>query len=324
MGTDRTPDQGSARPRRSGLSRRRLLRGGSAALLSLAAAADGVAAGAARAFSAGRRASRADRPPQSGLLPLNGVNLYYELHGAGPLLLIIQGGAGDADSTPDLVDHLSTHYTVLTYDRRGYSRSTLDAPPIQMHSDDAQQLLAALTCRSARVFGTSIGAVIGIDLLSRYPQQVRLLVAHEPPLAELAPPDSNDATLAAALRNGTNPVQALQQFAGSLGIDVNDREPGVDPSPPPSPYAAQNARYFLKYDVSAIAQYRLDRAAILSDSAQIVAAAGSTDRETQPYKAAVALGDLLGQTLVEFPGSHNGYVLRPRAFAALLRDVFGD
>ncbi len=328
------PDGGSVRTLTHALSRRRLLsgsvRGAAATLITQYAGAQGAAPVAlAVPVPAAPDAMASDAsPPQGNLLPVDGASLYYELRGCGPLLLLIQGGAGDADSTPDLVDHLATHYTVLTYDRRGYSRSTLDGPAepltIQTHADDAHFLLAALTCHPVRVFGTSIGAVIGIDLLSRYADQVRLLVAHEPPLVELAPADSNNAALTAALRSGANPVQALQQFAFGLGIDPNDREPGVDPSPPPSPYAAQNARYFVTYDLNATAQYRLDRNALAQDAGQVVAAAGSIDRETQPYQAAVALGTLLGETLVEFPGSHNGYVRRPRAFAALLRDVLGD
>jgi pimeloyl-ACP methyl ester carboxylesterase len=49
--------------------------------------------------------------------------LTYKVRGTGPVLLIIQGGAGDADGSDRLADRLIDAYTVVTYDRRGLSRS---------------------------------------------------------------------------------------------------------------------------------------------------------------------------------------------------------
>jgi pimeloyl-ACP methyl ester carboxylesterase len=266
------------------------------------------------------------------MVPVPGAHLYYELRGTGPLLLIVQGGAADADATPGFIEQLARHYTVATYDRRGYSRSTLEGAPqklqITTHGDDAHLLLAALGTSvrgglPARAFGSSIGALIALDLTARYPEQVRTLVAHEAPLVQLAAADGAFRGLGGAGASGADPQAALQQFAGDLGIDPNDHEPGVTPAPP-SPYAAQNAKYFVDYDVQAAATYRPDLAAITKVGSRIVSAAGSTSRDTQPYRAAAALAERLGSQLVEFPGSHAGYAQRPRAFAALLRDVFGD
>jgi pimeloyl-ACP methyl ester carboxylesterase len=69
------------------------------------------------------------------------------------------------------------------------SRSTIEAADenltLATHSDDAHLLLAGLTNESAFVFGSSISALIGLDLIVRHPRQVRVLVAHEPPAWEL-------------------------------------------------------------------------------------------------------------------------------------------
>lgn len=82
-------------------------------------------------------------------------------------------------------------YTVVTYDRRGLSRSTLhdpdESPTIQRHSDDAHRLLSELTTEPACVFGTSLGALIALDLVARHPEQIRTLAAHEAPLHHLLP-----------------------------------------------------------------------------------------------------------------------------------------
>ena len=61
-------------------------------------------------------------------LRVPGVTLFYRLRGSGPMLLILPGGDGDADSTDSLCKQLDGRYTVVTYDRRGLSRSILDSP----------------------------------------------------------------------------------------------------------------------------------------------------------------------------------------------------
>ena len=105
-----------------------------------------------------------------------GTSLYYELSGSGPLLLVVQGGAGGAEGAAGLARQLADAFTVVSYDRRGFSRSPLDGPAdaagnIAQHADDAGRLLAALTDEPAFVFGSSIGALIGLDLASRHPGQ---------------------------------------------------------------------------------------------------------------------------------------------------------
>jgi pimeloyl-ACP methyl ester carboxylesterase len=83
------------------------------------------------------------------LLRVPGAALYYDVRGTGPMLLISQSGEGDAGRSKDLVDQLVADYTVVTYDRRGLSRSTLDDPArgvtLVEHADDVHRLLAELT-----------------------------------------------------------------------------------------------------------------------------------------------------------------------------------
>src|SRR5690349_12079780 len=82
-------------------------------------------------------------------LAVPGATLYYDVRGTGPVLLISQSGEGDADRTVDLVDALAEDFTVVTYDRRGLSRSVLDdpaaVPTMVEHADDVHRLLAEVT-----------------------------------------------------------------------------------------------------------------------------------------------------------------------------------
>jgi pimeloyl-ACP methyl ester carboxylesterase len=269
---------------------------------------------------------------REGTLPVAGATLYYRVRGSGPPLLILPGGDGDADASNAIADLLVDAYRVVTYDRRGLSRSALDTPAdapraLETHSDDAHRLLAALTSEPAIVVGFSIGALIGLDLVARYPEQVRVLVAHEPPAKELLPgPQAQDAERRQLEVEGTfrrdGVIAAMRQFAALSGMNLEDREPDLE-LPRPSPQRGINLAFFLTHDAPAVRRYRVDLQALSKATAttHIVPAAGSTSRDIWTHRCAAALAERLGEDLVEFPGGHNGFVTHPRAFAARLREV---
>jgi pimeloyl-ACP methyl ester carboxylesterase len=123
-------------------------------------------------------------------LDVPGARLYYERRGSGPLLLMI-GSPMDSTGFAPLADALADDYTVVTYDPRGIGNSSLqdttqDVTPEQQ-AEDVHRLLSALGGQPADVFGSSGGAVVGLALVTAHPDQVRTLVAHEPPVVELLP-----------------------------------------------------------------------------------------------------------------------------------------
>lgn len=262
-------------------------------------------------------------------LRVPGATIFYRVRGTGPLLLILQGGAGDADAAETLCERLADRCTVVTYDRRGLSRSTIDtsAGPhtIATHGDDAHRLLAALTTEPALVFGSSIGGLIGLDLVARHPEQVRVLVAHEAPTWQLLPDAERDRAVG-ALKDAVSAFHregaaaAFRKVAALAAIDETDREADVA-LPLPTPQAEADLKFFFSHDVPADYSNRLDLAALEAAPVRIVAAGGS-DHDSAPYRCAVALAERLGARLVELPGGHTGQLLRPRAFAAKLSEVF--
>src|SRR5215216_4019638 len=126
----------------------------------------------------------------SGLIQAGTTKLYHELRGSGPALLIT-GGTGDAGEWTNLAPTLAEEDTVVTYDRRGMSRSPRPdgwtATSIAEQADDAAGLLRALEAAPAMVVGHSGGASIACELVARHPELVRRAVLYEAPLVAVVP-----------------------------------------------------------------------------------------------------------------------------------------
>src|SRR5215217_6816807 len=121
---------------------------------------------------------------------VNGTELYHEVRGTGPPVLLIMGATGDGGHFDTLADLLADEFTVVTYDRRGNGRSPVPAgwqttsPGEQ--AEDAAALLDALGTGPAAVFSTSGGGNIALCLMVRHPASVRGAIMHEPGLYALA------------------------------------------------------------------------------------------------------------------------------------------
>jgi len=111
--------------------------------------------------------------------------LHHDVHGSGPPVLLIHGTGADGDAFAGVVEHLERHHRVITYDRRGFSRSAgWSHPPRDYwgaHGDDAAALLASLQSGPASVVAWSGGCLAALELALRPPQRVQSLVLLEPP-----------------------------------------------------------------------------------------------------------------------------------------------
>ncbi|MEV6285709.1 alpha/beta hydrolase [Kribbella sp. NPDC051770] len=263
-------------------------------------------------------------------LKVPGAELYYEVRGSGPALLIGQSGEGDAGRSRDLVDRLVGDFRVITYDRRGLSRSRLDEPgqgvTLADHAYDVHLLLAKLTDEPVTMLGCSLGASIGLHVVVDHPGQLGALIAHEPVTPRLLPEDERTRHERELLhlqdvhrREGLAPT--LKLVAEVLGIDPTNRN--AEPDLTPQPMNAQriaNFDFFIEHDFTAIVHDTLDVAALPGASTRIVPAVGKTTPENVfDRQCAMALGELVGAEVRGFPGGHNGNTSHPQAYAAALR-----
>lgn len=264
---------------------------------------------------------------ESGTLQVPGANIYYEVRGSGPILLLIHGGGGDADKFHNVADHLADWYTVITYDRRGHSRSNLanqtEDYRVETHSDDAHRLLAKLADKPAYVFASSSGAVIGLDLCIRHPGQVRVLIPHEPVLLQLLFGDELKQARQFMEDLKKNHRSEVVKLSSNLGMDASNSEQSKDVL---TERLLCNSTYFVEYEIPGILNHTLDvdalKTLLKSAPMQVFPAGGSASREFFAYRCAVALAKQLGTEIVEFPGHHGGYnTMHHKEFAERLHDV---
>ncbi|MFC0597649.1 alpha/beta fold hydrolase [Streptomyces palmae] len=271
--------------------------------------------------------------PAIGTLQVPGATLRYERRGSGPVLLLIPGGAGDAGLYEGMAADLAAHYTVVSYDPRGLSRSPLHGPltdqRVEVWSDDAYRLLERVSPgQPASVLGCSSGAIVALDLLARHPERIRRLVAHEPPLLEvLEDPEPHRAffTEVRETFRAQGVGAAMARFSEGLG--GRPAEQATELPPEIQEMASRmhtNLPVFLGHMLCPFSGTAPDLPALRRAATALVLAAGRESRGQLPlYGPAERLAELLGSELVEFPGGHVGCTEHPEEFAELLLKVLG-
>ncbi|WP_292171340.1 alpha/beta hydrolase [Mesorhizobium sp.] len=119
------------------------------------------------------------KPEQSGYAPVNGIQMYYAVFGAGDPVLLIHGGLGHADIWASQVATLSKTHKVIVADSRGHGRSTRTEQPYgyDLMASDYLALLDYLKIDKTALVGWSDGGIIGIDIALHHPERLTRLFA---------------------------------------------------------------------------------------------------------------------------------------------------
>lgn len=234
--------------------------------------------------------------------------------------------------------------SVITYDPRAVERSrrtdgATESTPGE-HADDLHGIIEACGMGPVDMFASSGGAVNALVLAANHAQDVRTVVAHEPPAARYVP--DGDVALAASrdiheayLREGMGPAMArfisLVSFQGELPPTYRE-QPAPDPAMFGLPTQDDGSRDdpLLGQNMVSCTHVELDLAALRAASTHIVVAVGAESDGELAARAARALAQRLGQDPVVFPGGHSGFLGgeygqtgQPAAFAGALREVLG-
>jgi pimeloyl-ACP methyl ester carboxylesterase len=116
---------------------------------------------------------RADDPPQGRYVNVNGLRMYYEVHGSGKPLVLLHGAFGFATAYPALARDRQT----IAVELQGHGHTADRDRPLSFEqmADDVAALLKELKIAQADVFGYSMGGTVGLALAIRHPELVRRL-----------------------------------------------------------------------------------------------------------------------------------------------------
>ncbi|MHB8645646.1 MAG: alpha/beta hydrolase [Thermomicrobiales bacterium] len=260
------------------------------------------------------------------ILEVPGARLFYETHGSGPLLLMIPGATGDADAFKRVTEHLSAHCTVVTYDRRGFSRSQLDGPQDDDHrletdADDVRRLIEHVSDAPATLFGSSSGGIVALAVLTRHPSVVHTLLPFEPAAVRILPNGQQWVDFFSGLYDryrelGIEP--ALKEFRAQTFAESDRQVMARARDTKNGEYALANATYWFEHELRQYPAVELDLDALKAHADRIVPVAGRESRGYPCYEVTVELGKKLGRDVIELPGGHIGYVTQPAEFATSL------
>jgi pimeloyl-ACP methyl ester carboxylesterase len=255
-----------------------------------------------------------------------------------PLMLI--GSPMGAGGFVTLASHFPDR-TVVTYDPRGVERSvkadpTTESTPEQ-HADDIHRIIAELA-GPVDLFASSGGAVNALALVARHPEDVRTLVAHEPPLAAILPDREGALAVTEAIgetyqRSGFGPAMAQFILAvshkGPMTLEFANQ-----PAPDPAMFGMSaeddgtRTDPLLFQNIITCTHYEPDFAALKAASTRIVLAVGAESDGEMARRGGEAVAERLGMEPVIFPSGHGGFLGgeygqagEPDAFAAKLREV---
>jgi pimeloyl-ACP methyl ester carboxylesterase len=256
-----------------------------------------------------------------------------------PPLFLIGSPMGAAGFT-SLASHFPDR-TIITYDPRGSERSTKDDPATEstpgQHGDDLHRIIAEVG-GPVDLFASSGGAVNALALVATHPEDVRTLVAHEPPLASVLPDSENAKAAVRAMRDtyqrggfgaGMAHFMAVTSHRGPYPDDFA-QQPAPDPATFGMPTEDDGTRtdVMLAQNILTCTHYEPDFEALKAASTRIVVAAGSESAGEMANRGAYGVAERLGTDVVVFPSHHGGFLGgeygwpgEPEAFAAKLREV---
>jgi pimeloyl-ACP methyl ester carboxylesterase len=268
--------------------------------------------------------------------------LHVERTGDGPAIVLVPGGGGDAAMYQDLAPVLARRFTVITYDRRGNSRSRWNETADAGLDEQAADVLAILDhaeLEQAFVFGSSAGALITLQLLTSHADRLSGAVVHEPPTIQVLPDAAEQQAFfddLARIAEREGPLPAMLKFAattmdkpprlfdhrigraaGATAIRLANL---VVPKSNDTRRLFGNAEVLMRVEAPLFVRYQPDREALRRTAVRWAFGVGEASDGRYYSRPAQQLSTELGVPYLKFPGGHIGYQQHAEEFARRLEE----
>jgi pimeloyl-ACP methyl ester carboxylesterase len=110
---------------------------------------------------------------------VNGINLYYEMHGTGRPMILLHGGLGSGEMFGPILPALAKDHRVIAVDLQGHGRTVdIDRPiDVALMADDIGALIDHLGLEKPDLVGYSLGGGVAMHTAFKYPEKIGRLVA---------------------------------------------------------------------------------------------------------------------------------------------------
>ena len=282
-------------------------------------------------------------------LKRDGADIYYEVVGDQdkPTFIFVPGANGTGDIFSKAAKYLTYRFKVVMFDRRGYGKSKLTKPLPDSVSDphdtyriktDAADINALAKEVSpdepVYIMGSSSGSIVAMEVLQDFPEIVKEIAFHEPPLNSYLPNseehEAHNEHNVELFKEG-QPKEAFMGFAKFMNLDKLDGEMMGKQDPNDTPEEQERKQkergnWFLyeirqytsrKIDVESFKKYS-DRINLLIGTDSLI---GMDGTPIYPVKRAKELAKIWNVPYYEIPGAHLGYAQKPEGFGTTLAAV---
>jgi 3-oxoadipate enol-lactonase len=246
---------------------------------------------------------------------VNGINMYYEVHGQGEPLVLIMGSFGTLEAWALQIPAFQEYYKVIVFDNRGIGRTDRSPEPysIATMADDTVGLLDYLGIDKAHVLGMSLGGPVAQDVAINHPDRIRRLILvcsmagaegthlHPDMLKALGMQDSSQLI-------DFRKVDFTKIMTATVALAFNDKSLRDSLS-------AQAGDWFKQFDIDgfirqweAVRSYNaLDR--LHKIQARTLVITGTEDRLVNPHSSEVIAGLIPNSKLVKIEGGSHAFFM---------------
>lgn len=247
------------------------------------------------------------------------VNLFYTVFGSGQPVLMIHGACIDSDFFHEAAVLLSSYFSVITYDRRGYGRSSHSKNnnySMERQADDAAEIIRLVTSKHGvpcHIIANSAGCSIALMLAERHPELVGNMLLHEPAILDCLPENDPSIKEFRDALNMVTPDRYMYSLFRIFSLENTGNERTHQSTKEELKNRDRNYAQFILHEAEDILNVVPDYEKL--KQMKITIGLGERSLNTYHARNCPELCRRVGGELIYFPGGHNCAYDLPKEFA---------